>query len=213
MRIPLHLPPCPECGKRIYVWINLHDTSSENKCACGNDRSGSLSSDITVGFRALYRSHYELAETKDYPLSMVFSAIAVDWELCRLFCRWTEISALEKGYSLTDKALEKMFRKYRTVFMKFKETGKLMYPQGFEEFIKLSPEFRETVEKGFPSLRLETLFNDFTEKLFWPRNRILHLADTNYGEQDAIRSFNIAQLGLLVLQAMDKYKIDSYDTE
>lgn len=211
MRIPLHLSPCTKCGKRTYVWINLHDTSFENICRCGEEHSGFLASDITVGFRALYRSQYELVETEDHILSMVFSATAVEWDLYRLFQKWMGISAMESGYQVSDETLDEMFRKHKTIFNKFKETGKLMYPQGFEKFVRLSPEFRDTVEKGFPSLQIESLIDDIREMLFEPRNRILHAACIEYDEKAAWRSYNIAHLTLLVLQGMDKYRIDSYD--
>lgn len=210
MKIPLHLPPCDKCGSENYVWINLNDDSFEYCCACGEDLSGSLSSDITTGFKGLYRSEYELLKNEDYILSMVFSAIALEWELVRLHNKWVHINTLDENRDISTEELEEMWRKHRNIFERIKETGRLLHPKGFEKYVAESKELRSTVEMGFPSLSIDSLIKDVHEKLFLPRNRILHFSYMDYEREDSIKSYNIAHLGLVILNSMDKNRRSIY---
>jgi len=158
----------------------------------------------TVGYKLHWRSNYELLQTKDYPLSIVFSAAAVECELTRLHFKWREIDAIGKEDNVTDEQLEVMLRKYRTIDTKIEEISKLLYPDGLVSFVESSQDLLAIINDGFPSLSVETLANDFQRTLFWPRNRVLHLGDATFSYDDAKRGFNIAALGLRIFDQMDK---------
>jgi hypothetical protein len=172
MKISLRVP-CDSCKKEELIFINLSDSSFERKCSCGDVYSGIFGNDVTVGYKILFRSRYELIETEDYPLSIVFSAAAFECELSRLHFKWSDIAASQTGKQVTDGELEELLRKYRSVDVKIEEVCKLMDPLGFQDFVKSSTELRQTVTEGFPSLHLNSLTSDFQQKLFWPRNRVL----------------------------------------
>ena len=209
MKIPLSVP-CDSCKKEELIFINLSDSSFERKCSCGDAYSGFFGNDVTVGYKILFRSRYELIETEDYPLSIVFSAAAFECELSRLHFKWSDIAASQTGKQVSDGELEELLRKYRSVDVKIEEVCKLMDPLGFQEFVKSSTELRQTVTEGFPSLHLNSLTSDFQQKLFWPRNRVLHLADTSFKKADGVQCFNIATLGLRILEELDKNKRNAY---
>ncbi len=210
MKIPLELPDCYRCRKSNIVWIRLHDTSFEFYCSCGEDLSGPLGQDITVGYKGLFRSRHELMQNDDHLLSMVFSAASMEWELVRLYKKWLQIDTLEAGQEISIEAIEALLRKNSKIYDKIKRTGSLLYPQGFEKFVWDSSELKNIVEQRFPSLSLDSLIKDFEENLFWPRNSILHSAYDGYTRNDAIKSYNLAQLGLLILNTMDKSRIETY---
>jgi hypothetical protein len=197
--------PCGNCRQSDYVFINLNDSSFEGNCPCGEDLSGSLSNDITTGFQILYRSNYELLERKDWSLTIVFSATAMDSELSRLYFKWKKIGAASE---ISDETLEKALRSFRTVDSKFEEVAKLMSPKGLTGFIKSNAALKEIIEKGFPSLSIDALSKSFQTNLFWPRNRILHLGKAKYTQEDARRCFNFASLGLRILESLDNEKRD-----
>ncbi len=201
MKIPLHLPLCDKCNADNYAWINLNDDSFTLMCSCGEDISGSL--DITPGFKALYRSEYELLHNQDYSLSIVFSATAVEWELVSLHNKWMYITELEKGKDISTSELEEIWIKHRNVFDRLKETGKLLHPDGFVKYVANSKEFHSAIVTGFPSLNIESLISDIHKNLFSPRNKILHYAYDSYNRDDSIRSYNIAMLSLKILYSMD----------
>jgi hypothetical protein len=209
MKISLRVP-CDSCKKEELIFINLSDSSFERKCSCGDVYSGIFGNDVTVGYKILFRSRYELIETEDYPLSIVFSAAAFECELSRLHFKWSDIAASQTGKQVTDGELEELLRKYRSVDVKIEEVCKLMDPLGFQDFVKSSTELRQTVTEGFPSLHLNSLTSDFQQKLFWPRNRVLHLADTSFKKADGVRCFNIATLGLRILEELDKKKRNAF---
>jgi hypothetical protein len=213
MKIPLELPECYRCRKSNIVWIRLHDASFEFRCCCGEDLSGPLGQDITVGYRGLFRSQYELMRNDDHILSMVFSAACVEWEICELYKKWLQIETWEADQEISIEAIEALLRKHSKIYDKIRKTGVLLYSQGFEKFVRNSGDLKNIVERGFPSLSIDSLLKDFVENLFWPRNRILHFAYDGYAKNDAIKSYNIAQLGLLILNTMDKNRIDTFGNQ
>lgn len=205
MKIPLRVPR-HSCKEEELIFIDLSDLSFERKCSCGDVYSGFFGNDVTVGYKILFRSRYELIEAEDYPLSIVFSATAFECELARLYFKWSDITALQSGKRVSDGELEEVLRKYKSIDVRVEEVCKLMDPLGFQEFVESSTELRQTVTGGFPSLHLNSFTSDFQQKLFWPRNRILHLADTSFKKADAVRCFNIATLGLRILEELDEKK-------
>ena len=210
MKIPLRVR-CDQCGNEESIFLELNEISFETKCKkCGETVPHVFGSNVTVGYRILERSYYERAERTDYPLSIVFSATAFECELTRLHFKWSEIDAAIKGTEVSDEQLEELLRKHRTIDVKIEEVCKLMDPRGFRQFVIDSPELSDIVKNGFPSLRLDHLTKDFQKKLFWPRNRILHLADTSFSKDDAIRCYNIATLGLMILDEMDEHRRQVY---
>jgi len=205
MKIPLRVH-CDRCGSGEYIFLNLNETSFKTSCKCGDVVHSFLASNVTVGYKILWRSHYELTERKDYPLSIVFSATAFECELTRLHFKWSQIGALDRGVDTSDEQLEKLLRKYQTINSKIEGVCKLMDSRGFRGFVSNSPELSNIVKDGFPSLSLYNLAKDFQQNLFWPRNRVLHLADTSFSYEDAKRCFNIATLGLRILDVMDEHR-------
>jgi len=202
MKIPLHFQ-CDKCGREEYVFLNLAESSFETTCKCGDVVSSFFGSNVTIGYKILWRSNYELLQQKDYPLSIVFSATAFECELTRLHFKWHQIGAVGSDIDVSDEDLECLLRKYRTIDIKIEEVSRLMDPRGFAGFVNGSPGFTKIINEGFPSLSLHNIAKDFQRILFWPRNRVLHLADTSFSYDDAKRCFNIATLGLRILEDMD----------
>jgi hypothetical protein len=203
MKIPLPLK-CDQCGCEEYIFLNLVESSFETKCSrCGHVVPSFFDSNVTVGNKILWRSNYELLQQKDYPLSIVFSATAFECELTRLHFKWNQIEAIGSDIDVSDEDLESLLHKYRTIDVKIEEVSKLMDSRGFAGFVQGSPELCKIINEGFPSLSLADITKDFQKTLFWPRNRILHLADTSFSYDDAKRCYKIAELGLKVLEGMD----------
>lgn len=115
-------------------------------------------------------------------------------------------TTLGRDEEISDADLEEQLRRYQTIKVKIEEVAKLMDSRGFTQFVKETDDLRETIVEGFPSLNIDSLASSFQEKLFWPRNRILHLGYSSYREDDAFRSLNIAVLGLKILEVMDRNK-------
>jgi hypothetical protein len=91
-----------------------------------------------------------------------------------------------------------------------KKTGKLLYSHGFQKYVEKTENFKDTVDKKFTSLSLDNLIKGFQEELFWPRNRILHFANTDYERQDVEKSYDIASLGITILNSMDEHRRTVY---
>ena len=204
MKIPLPIK-CPSCGRQQNIFIKLDDTDiGDSVCACGEEIFGSLDGTVTIGDKLLWRSEYEFSNNKDYPLSIVFAAASVDCELSRLFFKWSLMEGLESEFDISDEELEKELRSLGNIKSKIDKVSQLLAPKGFTQFVLDSPELKEMIESCFPTLDVNNLSKSFQEKLFWPRNRILHLGASDYGEEEATSCFNIAKLGLEILENLDK---------
>lgn len=201
MKIPI-LAPCPNCKKENYINIELSDTALKQQCACGKDYSGYLSNDITIGLKILSKVSYEFRVNQDFSMSIVLSATAFECELTRLYFKWKQMS----DNSSSNQVLEEELRRHRTIKEKIDVTGKLMHPNGLKGFVESDSNLRTIINEGFSSLNMSSLSKDFQEKLFWPRNRILHLGYADYISDDAIICYNFANLGISILREMDKYK-------
>jgi len=213
MKYPLPME-CHECSMKSTVWAELHETLLNEKCpGCGYEQTSLIITNITIGEKLLERSRFELSEKHDYTLSIVFSATAFECELSDCYYKWRlskSIDRLEAPPS--DEEIEEMLRRFYNIVAKIEGASKFACPDGFAGFVKSVNELKNTVNENFPSLNVDSLAKSFQEKLFWPRNRILHSGKTDqYQESDAIKCFNIARLGIEILKQMDKKKWDEWD--
>jgi len=200
MKIPIDLV-CDDCRKQQIVYTKLNDTSSDLICECGNDLSFTFDFTMTTGIKLLLRCDFEIREKKDYPLSIVFAAASMDCELSRLFFKHRKVEGLQR---IDDKTLEDELRKLGPMDKKIRKVTDLFYQGGITEFVKNNTEVKTHIEEQFPCLDIKNLPKSFQEKLFWPRNKILHSGKTNHDKDDAIKCFEIAQVGIYILREMDK---------
>ena len=157
-------------------------------------------------YKVLYRSNYELNETKDYDLSIVFSATAFDCELSRLHHKWREINSIIANEQLAKDELDKLLRTHGNVKSKIDNISKLMFPKGFEPFVASEGDFKEIISEGFPSLNEGNLLDKIVGNLFWPRNEILHQGKGGYDKDDAVKCFNISRLCISIVTELDYAK-------
>ena len=144
-----------------------------------------------------------MKEEKDYSMSMVFSAAALDSELSHLFYKWRRVADRQAGHDFDEGACEKALLKFGNFINKLNGVSELIYPNGgIEAFVRSSVEFTNELRR-LPGLNSSSLANDFHATVFKPRNKILHQGIATFTEEDAKKSWNIAEIGLRILQAMD----------
>jgi hypothetical protein len=208
MNIPFPIK-CRECKTKKSFIITSEVSNFEFICTCGARYPIFLQNSITIGTKLLQRSQYEIESNNDFSLSIIFSATAVECELSRLYKKWRRIIELKKssGFSeISENALEIELRKNNQILKKIKQTSILMDENGFDDFVKKSPEIKNTIDQKYPSLDSNNLSESIQEKVFWIRNRIIHMGKTNYSKIDAIRCLNISSLCVYILKEMDKEK-------
>ena len=199
--------PCVECGVTEPVDIRLHDHSPKWICSKGHHNHGYFSLDFTIGYKILGKSEYEFSSRQDFSMSIVFSAMAFECEISRLFGKWKGIEAgLRDGTILRDEDIETELRRYGSVSRKIEETCRLMSPEGLDDFVRDRDDLKGAIDNRFPSLRIGSLAEGFQKTVFWPRNRILHFGYTEYTQADAARCYSIASLALGLLNELDKLK-------
>lgn len=202
MNIPLKFP-CSTCGISNTVKVRLDATSSDWRCpSCNSMNYGFFSTSVTVGWLLLAKSAYELTEERDYSMSIVLSAVAMDCELSHLFCKWKTI---ESGLQCSQETLDHELRLWN-VKEKIEGVCKLLDPRGIDEFVRSNDELRRHFEKGFFGFSIGSLSKHFQEDLFWPRNKILHYSTRQSDQAEAERCYKIGYVGLRILTLLDEKK-------
>lgn len=212
MKIPYPFT-CPACGNRIIAEGDLREGTAETSCsACGVTDKILLGLDYTPGPKLLVKSRYELTEHEDWSASIIFAAMAVDCELSFNHIKWRRIDDMTEMIDtsklrevIDDEVLERELRRFGGTREKIEGVCRVLDSRGIDGFVRDHPELKKAVEDGFPSLQLGDLADGIQRALFRPRNRIVHLADTEkITNADATRCFNIATLSLWIIDEMDK---------
>lgn len=196
---------CIQCKKKQYVPILLSDHGPNWECKyCNEQNIGVFGPTFTTGIKLIFRSQYELNETIDYNLAIVFSAMAVDCELSRLFIKWTRIDDLGDHILKEREVYEKMLNQFRGNKEKLKGVIKLLGSDGVDFVFSQNKDFPKLLKKLIPGLTIQSFYNDVNEQLFWKRNRILHIGDVQHEKVDAIKCLNIASAILDLLKELDQ---------
>lgn len=208
MNIPFQLK-CQSCGAPRTQRVPLNSPTLDFTCEkCGNTSYGFFGLDVTVGVLIMVRSRYELEIEKDYDMTIVLAAAALDCELSGLYCKWKKIKALGAGDTFRPTDREKDLRNMGNIAEKITMISGMLYDGGIEKFVADSVPWRETL-KQFPSLHAGSLATDFQQTVFWPRNKVLHRGEADHTRDDAAKGCSVAELGILILKDMDKAKLRS----
>lgn len=203
MKVPLQLE-CQKCQAPATVKIHLDATSFDCQCSnCGEYHPSFFGTDATIGYLLLERSRYKLVREEDFSMAIVMAAMAFECELARLFGKWKQIDAEKAGGTFDREQCEKELRDLKTIERKIDAVSKLLVGKGMDDFASSCPDLLQEIDKGFTSVRVGSLPQDFQTELFWPRNKVLHWGDTKHSRDDAARSYSIAKLGLSILHRMD----------
>jgi len=205
-KVPLSLK-CSRCGEPNSPRIRLNETSFDWRCAaCGFTHPSLFGLDVTIGVLLLEKSRHELLQEKDYPMAVVFPAMAFESELSRLFGKWKEIECIMPGTIFDREQCEGELRRFASVERKIEEVSRFLVQSGIDDFVRSKPELEAYISSSFQSVRVGHLAEDFQRHLFWPRNGVLHWGDAKYSYEDAAKCFSIAQVGLRILREMDAHR-------
>jgi hypothetical protein len=202
MKIPLDTE-CDECGI-VTIHVDLGRSASDPRCPKGHELPCILTTSVPVGHMIWRKAQYEFHHNRDYSMTIVLAAAALESEVSRLHKKWEQIRGIDNGDWIDGETLDAKLRSYKSIVVKIEGVAALVHPRGLQNFLDNSDGLRETIAKGFPSVGVSTLASDLQKLLFWPRNRILHAGYGGHTEADAIRCLNLALLGLRVFQEMDR---------
>lgn len=205
MKIPFQVT-CINCGKKTKYFVHSLDTSFDFNCECGEQSNFDIQSNITLSKKMLWRSLHEMETNNDFSLSIIFSAMAFEYEIARKYRKWRKIKELKKKNLISHEELEEELRKLFNLKNKIKRTSLLMDPKGIDNFVASSKDIVKTIKKDYPFLDYKKLSKSIEQYLFRPRNCIVHLGTTKYLKDDALQCFSVSYLGIHILNLMDKAK-------
>lgn len=205
-KVPLQLR-CGKCHEPNTLKIHLNQSSFDWTCpACRYTHSGFFGLDVTIGVLLLEKSRNELLQEKDYPMAVVFAAMAFESELSRLFGKWKEIECNMSGKTFQREKCESELRNFISIDRKIEGISQFLVGSGIDDFVRSRPELEGQIARNFKSVRVGSLAADFQKQLFWPRNSVLHWGDAKYSYEDAARCFTFAELGLRIHREMDSHR-------
>lgn len=211
MKIPL-VAICQKCTENeITITMNLQDQNFTYLCSkCGYEGEVVLGRGYTVGTKILYKSHHEYSENKDYTMSILLSAIALESDISNLFFKWRELQELSSNdntsHNIDNDTFDTEYRRLGTISNKIKFVSELMYPNGLDEYVKNSPELAADIEDNYQMLDKDNITNSIKENLYRPRNEIVHNGRSDFNESTAKECFYISDMGIYIFGELDKYK-------
>jgi len=205
VKVPLRFS-CRQCGEPAMMKIHLSEGAFDWTCPkCNMPHTGIFGLDVTVGVLLHEKSRHEILHEKDFAMAIVFSAMAFESELSRLFNKWKEIACIMPGTEFDREACESELRGFKTIARKIDGVSQFEVGSGMNDFVTSRADLRAKVANS-RSLRVGHLPEDFQRHLFWPRNNVLHWGNAKYSYDEAAECFGIAELGLSILRAMDYYR-------
>lgn len=197
---------CRKCGEPANLKIHLSEGAFDWACPkCNLPHTGLFGLDVTVGVLLHEKSRHEILHEKDFAMAIVFSAMAFESELSRLFNKWKEIACIMPGIPFDREACERELRNFQTIGRKIDGVSQFVVRSGMDDFVRSRADLSASVAAS-RRLRVGHLPEDFQKHLFWPRNNVLHWGDAKYSYDEAAECFAIAGLGLSILRAMDYYR-------
>jgi hypothetical protein len=104
--------------------------------------------------------------TNDPSLAIVFSAMAFECELSRLFFKCKEIDGLENGSQISDDDIEEELRQFSNIKNKIEKVISLLDQTGITGFVESTSELKDIIDNDFPSLKSRDLSQGFQRQLF-----------------------------------------------
>jgi hypothetical protein len=205
MKIPFPVT-CINCGKKTKYFVHLLDTSFDFNCECGEQSNFDIQSNITLSKKILWKSLHEMETNNDFSLSIIFSAMAFEYEIARKYRKWRKVKELKKKNLISHEKLEEELRKLFNLKNKIKKTSLLMDPKGIDNFVASSKDIVKTIKKDYTFLDYKKLSKGIEQYLFRQRNCIVHLGTTKYLKDDALQCLRVSNLGIHILNLMDKTK-------
>lgn len=187
---------CGSCGETIQVEAIPTFDLPDVKCSCGATMFGAGEIPLAPGL--LSRAQSECRERQEYNLAIIIAAMAVDCELSRLYVKWRRIEEIWPGP--TDEGLESELRDMGGFVSKISSVSLFLTGKRADEFISTEP----MLEKWSDAEVSKTTFTtSLSQKLFWPRNRIMHFGYLGSSQADAERALSVGFAGVYVLSVMD----------
>jgi hypothetical protein len=186
---PLPDTQCPKCQMPIWIVQGLADF---------------------VNVRIMNRAWAELMG-KDFTLTIVLSAMAVESEFARQYIKWRKVDyGLSTDTSVTlakEDEWEDEWREFRNIARRLDEMATLLTGKKFDGYIGDNPHLVDEIAAAYPVFKTYTSPKEFFRKeLFDKRNQVLHRGKVEFQEQDGKMAFALASALFNIRAAMDKLR-------
>jgi len=158
--------------------------------------------DGIISQRVLNRSLQEL-QTSDFTFAIILSAMAVEYELSRLFIKWKAIDLMPTTATPNDEeSWDEELRKAYKILARLDLVSQFLTKQTFDVFLANDAALTKSVQARHPDLTTPAS-KYFESNLFWKRNQIVHARNLDSSEPDAQACHDRAYSLFLILSRMD----------
>ena len=173
---------CPACSAAI--WVNDD----------GLVRTGIL----TKAWKELQSGHLDLA--------IIFSALAVECELGRVFTKWKNIESglMTKRPSGFEENKWVWFLRSVGILQRLDRVCDFLIGQSFDVFLKSQSDLAKSVHERHPtSVSIESPRRFFDQHLFWKRDEIVHRGRIDFRSGSAEEAFKSTLTLFQIISEMD----------
>jgi hypothetical protein len=161
--------------------------------------------DGLVSARIFNKSRAELS-SGDFTLSIIFSAMAVECELARVFVKWKGIDlGVPTDATQADRdSWDKQLRKWNNIVLRLDGVCTFLTDHDFNAFVPTQNGLNNSVHKRHPdAVYFQSLKKYFEEHLFWKRNLIVHHGKIDFTQSDAEACLHAAETLFQIISEMD----------
>jgi hypothetical protein len=205
-------PVCAVCGTQLSISYKGTEPVPSAQCEeCGTILHH-IDGDFPVVDRLLTRSRREL-KAGDWTIPIILDAIACESLIASLNKKWTLI---HKGVpseitQADEQAWDQDFRGIRTVAERLNASSRLMVSSAFDEYIHRKRKANAAFRSNFSLYEKVSPITCFQERIFEPRNKIVHWGFINSTEKIASECHTHAQNLIRLLLIMDRGRYEAFD--
>ncbi len=203
-----------KCGHEMV--LETTGTQSFNDTYCPKCRSAIWIFDSGfVSTRIFNKSWMEL-HSGDFTLAIIFSAMAVECELARVFVKWKEIDlGVPADVTQSDRdSWDAELRRWVKIAVRLDKVCEFITGQDFDAFVANQGKLSKSIQERHPdSAGCSSFKKFFEEQLFWKRNVVVHLGKIDFGQSDAEVCRRTAETLFQIITEMDFLRLRRLDAE
>jgi hypothetical protein len=162
----------------------------------------------------IFNKSLEQLNSGDFTLAIIFSAMAIECELARVFVKWKQVDlmATRMPASADEASWDAELRAWVQIAVRLDAVCKFLTGDTFDVLLAKQSKLSAAVRKKHPdSVNYASAKKFFEEHLFWKRNAIVHLGKIDFAQSDAEGCLHTAETLLQIISEMDFLRLKSLD--
>ncbi len=193
-----------QCGYEIV--LETVGTDSFKDTSCPNCHSAICVVDNGFVSTRVFNKSFSELHSGDFTVAIIFSAMAVECELARVFVKWKGID-LGLPTDVTQAHLDlwdAQLRQWAKIAVRLDKVCEFLTNRNFDAFVTNHSKLVASIKERHPESAGHVSIKKFVvERLFWKRNAIVHLGKIDFTLSDAEACRRTAETLFQIISEMD----------